>query len=500
MMSNGPPATPKQGHLPALWFIFWGEFAERCSYYGMRALLPLYLTSTLMYSDTEMSGFYPYFKAACYLLPVLGGIIADRFLGRYWSLAIFLVPYLIGQFMLTVPDRSFMLIALVLLACGSGIIKPNISSLLGMTYDQKRPGQTGLRSQAFNIFYFAINLGALLSMLFLPMVRNHVRDGELEKNKIVFKSLKVGEKFIVDGKEVTIEKERDGYILDGKEDLSIKDTRVLTANQKGYGMAFQVPAWLMLAAMIVFIVGKKHYAVEKIERKVLTDAEQAENWKNLKVTLKVLAGVFSMIILFWIAYEQNDNQWTLFIRDHVDRTLNMGFWKYEFSADGFQFLNSLFIVILLPVYTLLLVKVDPTAKRFSRSLKITVGLVVTGLAAGTMAAAASLVGIEKVSAWWIVLAYLVLTVGEILVYGTGLELSYALAPASMKSFITSCFLLTNTAGNLILAQVAWIYTENKISNSAFYLCTLALLCVGAVIFWQIGKSLEKEIDAQSARE
>lgn len=493
-MSNGTTAT-KQGHLPALWFIFWGEFAERCSYYGMRALLPLYLTSTLLYSDTEMSGFYPYFKAACYLLPVVGGIIADRFLGRYWSLAIFLVPYLIGQFMLTVPDRNFMLIALVLLACGSGIIKPNISSLLGMTYDQKRPGQTGLRSQAFNIFYFAINLGALLSMLFLPMVRNVVRNAELEKNQIVFKSLKVGEKFISAGKEVTIEKEKDGYILNGKEDLPTTDTRVLTANQKGYSAAFQVPAWLMLASMIVFIIGKKHYAVETIERKVLTEAEKAERWK----TLSVLAGVFGMIILFWIAYEQNDNQWTLFIRDNVDRTLNMGFWKYEFSADGFQFLNSLFIVILLPIYTMFLVKVDPTAKKYSRSLKITVGLIVTGMAAGTMAAAASFVGTEKVSAWWIVLAYFVLTIGEILVYGTGLELSYALAPASMKSFVTSCFLLTNTAGNLILAQIAWIYTENKISNAAFYLCTFALLCVGAAIFWQIGKSLEKEIDAQSNR-
>jgi len=70
MMSNEPAA--KQGHLPALWFIFWGEFAERCSYYGMRALLPLYLTSTLLYTDTEMAGFYPYFKAACYFLPLVG--------------------------------------------------------------------------------------------------------------------------------------------------------------------------------------------------------------------------------------------------------------------------------------------------------------------------------------------------------------------------------------------------------------------------------------------
>jgi solute carrier family 15 (oligopeptide transporter), member 1 len=490
-------AAPKQGHLPALWYIFGGEFAERCSYYGMRALLPLYLTSTLLYTDTEMSAFYPYFKAACYLLPIVGGIIADRFLGRYWALAIFLVPYLIGQFMLTVPDRNYMLISLVLLACGSGIIKPNISSLLGMTYDQKRPGQTTLRAQAFNIFYLSINLGAFLSMLFLPMIRNSVRDAELAKHQIVFKTLKVKDEVLKEGwfgkwNEV-VDKERDGYILSGKEDLNVSDTRVLDANKKAYGVAFQVPAWLMLGAMILFIIGKKHYAVETVQHKEATPEEKQERWK----TLSILAGVFGMIIFFWIAYEQNDNQWTLFIRDHVDRTLNMGFWKHEFAADGFQFFNSLFIVILLPIYTLMWAKIDPDGKRYTRSFKITVGFVITGMAAGTMALAASLVGAEKVNAWWIVLAYFVLTIGEIMVYGTGLELSYAIAPPNMKSFITSCFLLTNTCGNLILAQFAWVYTQKPIPNWAFYLITFVILCIVALVFRQIGKSLEKQIEAQN---
>jgi len=294
-MSNETATVPtKTSHPPALYFIFWGEFAERCSYYGMRALLPLYLTSTLLYSDTQMAGFYSYFKAACYFLPLVGGIIADRYLGRYWSLAIFMIPYLIGQFLLTVPDRSFMLVALVLLAAGSGIIKPNISSLLGMTYDQKRPGQAALRTQAFSIFYFAINLGALLSMLFLPMIRSSVRDAELAKNNIVLETLKPGRTIISDGKEIKIDKERDAYILDGKEELPTKDPRVLAANQRGYGIAFQVPAWLMFASMVVFLLGKKTYAVETIQRKELTEEEKAQRWK----TLGTLAGVFGMIVIF----------------------------------------------------------------------------------------------------------------------------------------------------------------------------------------------------------
>lgn len=489
-MSSVPSvaSVTKTTHPPALWFIFWGEFAERCSYYGMRALLPLYLTSTLLYSDTQMAGFYSYFKAACYFLPLVGGIIADRYLGRYWSLAIFLVPYLIGQFLLTIPDRTFMMIALVLLACGSGIIKPNISSLLGLTYDQKRPGQAALRTQAFSIFYFAINLGALLSLLFLPMIRSHFRDAELKQQNIVLETLRVGRTIVSDGKEIKIEKERDAYILDGKEELPTKDPRVLAANQRGYGIAFQVPAWLMLGAMIVFLLGKKHYAVETIERKVLTEEEKQQRWK----TLGTLAGVFGMIILFWVAYEQNDNMWTLFIRDNVDRTLNLGFWKIEFAPDGFQFLNSLFIVLLLPIYTIFWTKIDPTGKQYTRAFKITLGFVFTGLASGVMFAVAYMTGAEKSSAWWIVFAYFILTIGEILVYGTGLELSYAAAPDNMKSFITSCFLITNTLGNLILGQFAWVYTENKVPNWAFYLGTFVLLLVGAVIFRRVARSLEKE--------
>jgi len=397
------------------------------------------------------------------------------------------VPYLIGQFMLTVPDRTFMLIALVLLASGSGIIKPNISSLLGLTYDQKRPGQEALRINAFNIFYFAINLGALLSMLFLPMIRTYVRDAELKKENIVMESLKPDRTITYQGEQIKIE-EADGYILNGKEELPKKEPRVLAANQKAYGVAFQVPAWLMLGAMIVFIIGKKTYAVETIQHKELTLEEKKQRWQ----VLSTLAGVFGMVILFWIAYEQNDNMWTLFIRDNVDRTLNMGFWKHEFSADGFQFLNSLFLVLVLPIFTVFWVKADPNNKKYPRSFKMTLGFVITGLASGIMFVAGYFAGDGKVSAWWIVLAYFVLTVGEILVYGTGLELSYAAAPDNMKSFVTSCFLVTNAIGNIILAQIAWVYTEKAIPNWAFYLATFVLLLIGAVVFRQIGRKLERE--------
>src|SRR2546429_5837254 len=125
----------------------------------MRAILLIYLTRTLHFSDTKATPIYSAFKMACYFLPLVGGYIADRWLGRYWTIVGFSVPYVIGQFLIGVPDQIALFVALALLAGGSGVIKPNISTLMGQTYDQKRPGQETLRSAAFLWFYLSINIG-----------------------------------------------------------------------------------------------------------------------------------------------------------------------------------------------------------------------------------------------------------------------------------------------------------------------------------------------------
>src|SRR5437667_9521544 len=186
--------TKSQGHPPAIWFFFWGEFAERSSYYGMRAILFLYMTQVLHLADTKAGPMYSAFKMACYFLPLLGGYIADRWLGRYWTIVGFSLPYIVGQFLLRTPDYTVMVIALALLAGGSGVIKPNISTLMGQTYDQQRPGKKMLRSAAFSLFYLSINVGSFISTLAMPQLR-------------------------------------DKY---------------------GYAVAFQFPAWLMVASLIVF--------------------------------------------------------------------------------------------------------------------------------------------------------------------------------------------------------------------------------------------------------
>src|SRR6516165_762263 len=169
------PQAVQDKHPPALWFFFWGEFAERSSYYGMRSILPLYLTSVLLFPDTEAGPIYYWFKMACYCLPLLGGFLGDR-LGRYWFIVGFSVPYVLGHFILGIPNHVALFIDLALLAGGSGVIKQNISTLMGQTYDRFRPGNEQLRSAAFLWFYFSINVGAFISLAMLPWIRTYCID------------------------------------------------------------------------------------------------------------------------------------------------------------------------------------------------------------------------------------------------------------------------------------------------------------------------------------
>jgi len=395
-------------HPTGLKFFFWGEFAERCSYYGMRALLPLYLTTRLGFPDAKMNEWYYAFKMSCYFLPLLGGFLADRYFGKYWTIVGFSVPYVIGQLLIGIESEWTVMFALGLCAMGSGVIKPNISALLGQTYDQQRPGNERLRASAFLWFYFAVNFGSLLSLLVLPLIRN---------------------KF-------------------------------------GYQKAFLVPAAFMALALLVFAVGKKYYAIETTGPAAPKSEEQRSEQRRI---LSRLFGVFGLMVFFWLVYEHNDVQWVLFAREHID--LKLPTWAPDWiggedkagnptgsvAPDQFQWLNAFYVLILIVFFQWFWKWADPTGKRFPQTTRILIGFLFTGSAPALLALALAGSGGAKVSMLWIIGAYFLLTIGEVLVYGTMLDLSYAYAPAQMKSFITACFLVTNTLGNLLNTQYGQYY-------------------------------------------
>jgi POT family proton-dependent oligopeptide transporter len=485
-----PAAT---GHPPAIWFFFWGEFAERCSYYGMRAILYLYLTAGLLYSNTDASPIYFAFKMGCYFLPLVGGYIADRWLGRYWTIVGFAAPYVVGQFCLTIPERYTLYPALFLLAGGSGVIKPNISTLLGQTYDQKRPGNERLRRSAFLWFYLSINIGAFLSQVALPEIRNqYIKSHVTPEERAVL---------------LEAEKRGDDIIPLAPNDIV----------RKANSVAFQFPAWLMVASLVLFAAGKRFYAVETFDHQPLTPEQQQLRWQ----TLTQLLGIFGLVVLFWFGYEHNDTLWIAFTRDYVD--LRVPLVDKTVTADQLQMLNALFVIILIPVFNVLYSRFDPDTKIFTPMRKVQAGFILTALAVGIIAAAGYLsqghvaeeiragkmveVATAKVSIWWPALAYIVITFGEVLLYGTMLEIAYTAAPKSMKGFITGCFLVTNAIANL--CNMGWtklyggslvdpVTERGPLLPGTFFGITAALTLFAAIAFAFIGAKFQRSHDEATA--
>ena len=435
----GEPAPT--GHPIGFWFIFTGELAERASFYGMKAVLLLYLIEVFAYKRSDASSIVHLYVAACYLTPLIGGLLADLFLNKYWTIVAFAVPYVIGQFLVGLSNEYLMFGALALLSFGSGVIKPNISTLMGMTYDQQRPGQVALRNKAFTWFYVAINLGSFLSTLVCPFLRDYF-----------------------------------GGALDPV-------TNKRTDPQAGYFAAFMFPAVLMSCALVCFALGKRYYAVEKLgylKWGQPPEPEQETRAEKIKVVTQIL-GLFILVMFFWAIFDQHASTWTLFANDYLDLTISapnvtrdrpyvdfFGSWvTYTLAPDQIQAVNPLLIVIFAPLVSILFARLGTAGYPVRATNKMILGFLITSLAMGIHAYAGYLAvqpdgTVVKVTVWWQVLAYFAITIAEILISVTGLELAFTAAPQSMKGFITSLWLLMVFMANFFInTPVSRLYPSQE---------------------------------------
>ena len=378
-MAEATPTLAQKGHPIGFWFIFFGEFAERCSYYGMRAILALYMRDVLNFKEANASLTVTLFMASCYFLPLLGGYIADNYFGKYLTIVGFSLPYVVGQYLVGIENKYVVFGALALLAMGSGVIKPNISSLMGMTYDQFRPGQEQLRSRAFSWFYMAINIGAGLAQLAMPALR-------------------------------------DKY---------------------GYQTAFLFPAFFMAAALFIFALGKRYYAVEVIDRKVLSPEDAKADWALKQKTISQIGGLFFLVMFFWAIFDQAATTWIFFADVYMDTTivgeridgsslLVSGDALFDFTepiakyispigelcgygalsgvrgfgptADAIQAANPWFIVVFVPISVWFFSLMQRRGTTIRATDKMIVGFVLTGLSMVIMALAGFQSGASQTAA------------------------------------------------------------------------------------------------------
>ncbi len=371
-------------------FIVANEFAERFCYYGINAILSIYMTQFLRYGEAEATSFHSLFKSGAYFFPLVGAIVSDVFWGKFKTIITFSIAYMTGCAMVAfVPSKLGLVAGLFLTAFGTGGIKPCVSTNVG---DQFTSKNQHLIERAFSYFYLAINAGSSISIYFCPVLLQ-----------------KYGPKF-----------------------------------------AFGMPAIAMALATIVFWSGRKRYAVVPPAGKAwLRDVLSTEGLK----TIGGLAIIYLFVAFFWALWDQSNGQtWTLQAQSSL-MNKNLGFGITVLPAQ-IQVVNGLFILGMVPIFTFIVYPLMGKFFKVTPLRKIGIGLFVT---AGSFLIVASIESRiqqgRSVSAWWQIVAYLVVTAGEVLVSITALEFSYKQAPLRMKSFIMSLFLLSTSVGNLMTAGV-----------------------------------------------
>jgi POT family proton-dependent oligopeptide transporter len=408
-------------------YIVANEAAERFSYYGMRAILVIFMTQYLVdaagqpdvMSENEAQGYFHLFVSAVYLMPLFGALLADGLLGKYRTIIYLSLIYCLGHFALAIDDtRIGLLIGQGLIAIGAGGIKPCVSANVG---DQFGVNNRHLVGKVFSWFYFSINLGAFTAMLIIPWLLHHY----------------------------------------------------------GSSVAFAVPGLLMLLATLTFWSGRYCYVhVPPAGMAFVRDMFSAVGL----ATLKKLASVYVFIAVFWALFEQIGSSWILQAQK-MDRMV----FGVELLPSQIQAANPLLIMLLTPlfsygVYPFLNRFIDLTALR-----KMAIGLFLTALAF----AIAGFIQIDidnglAPSIIWQLPAYFLLTSAEVMVSVTCLEFSYTQAPRTMKSFIMAFYFLSVAAGNLLTSAVNFLIENpdgtSKLAGADYFWFFTGLMLVNAVLF------------------
>lgn len=412
---------------PGIPYIIGNEAAERFCYYGLRAILMVYMTKYLLDSTgarapldpVRATTVYHDFMAGVYFFTIFGAIISDAFLGKYKTIMAVSLLYCLGPLALALDHTKLGLFAgLWLIAIGSGGIKPCVSAHVG---DQFGDTNKHLLSKVFGWFYFSINFGSFFSTLLTPIL--------LEKY--------------------------------------------------GPGIAFGLPAALMFLATIVFWMGRyKFIHIPPAGLDFVKDTFSAEGLKAIARPLIIIG----FMPIFWSLYDQSSSRWIL----QADK-MDLNFFGINLTASQTHAFNPILVLIFIPLFTNVIYPAVDKIWKLTPLRKVSVGFFV--LVAAFLIPAyieVMLARGEKPNIVWQFWAYVVLTASEVMVYLTMLEFSYTQAPVKFKSLVMSLNLLAISLGNFITARIndgiQIFKLQDHLGGPNYYLFFSGLMLVAAILF------------------
>lgn len=473
----------KQSHPKGLWVLFGTEMWERFNFYGMRAILTLFMVNALMLGESNASIIYGGFLALCYLTPLLGGFISDNYLGNRNCIMLGGTLMAIGQFSLfysaTIYDSNLDLskgvfwLGLFVIIFGNGFFKPNISSMVGSLYP---PQEKTKLDSAFTIFYMGINIGALLSQYFVPLIAdvkvNGVQDPTVFKwgylmaciamvlGTLVFFILK--NKYVVtpEGQPIGAKPNKDvakGEV-DEKANFSGKSIGVACALFVGLFFAFRY--------FLVSEIGFSNFEIGTLVKGIIYPIiygagislaflimSAADN-KVERQQIWVIYIVSFFIIFFWAAFEQAGSSLTFIASNQTDRHFLFG---WEMPASMVQIFNGLFVVILAVPFSIMWDKLRANGKEPVSPMKQAIGLALIALSYFIIAHNVKDLGNSGLLAIkWLMLLYFIQTLGELCLSPIGLSLVGKLAPKRFASLLYGVFFISNAAGYALAGSLGAI--------------------------------------------
>jgi POT family proton-dependent oligopeptide transporter len=445
------------GHPRGLATLFFTEMWERFSYYGMRAILIYYLTATIAkgglgFTDSKAGAVYGLYTGMVYLMCLGGGWIADRITGQRRAVLIGGIFIACGEFCLVVPSEASFYLGLVLLVCGTGLLKGNVSTIVGQLYVQGDPH----RDSGFSLFYMGINLGALLSPFACGWVGEHI-SWRLGFGVAGLGMLAGIIQFLITSRHLGSAGLHPASTGDPAKDLREKKGAVRAV---GIGLAvIAVLAALGLSGVVELnanmISDGFGWCLLGISVVIFSWLIFFGNWSP--VERKRCAAILVLFVsssLFWAAYEQAGSSLSFFAERGTDCTV----FGYAFPPSWYQSLQPIFVVILAPVFAWIWLAMG--RREPSSPAKFSLGLLFGGLAFAILIPAAYLVvGGSKVGPYWLAGTYLLQTLGELCLSPVGLSAMTKLAPARAAGFIMGIWFLSTSIGNWLAGKSASMYSS-----------------------------------------